>query len=161
MKKIISLIVLLGLMIWTWDIIHSTPAVTFETHSIMQQRLAEIIKNSVQKYRPAAQNFNLVRLWTETVNPEKVKAHFTYRFIDGEGDSKTEQTVSGEAFLLKTSSEGNEQENWKIEKVQTSANQVIFDEGLTITPEGETTAPNEPPPTSEAPTAQPPKSQNN
>jgi hypothetical protein len=135
MKKIISLIILVVMMIWTWNMIHGTPDVTFETHSIIQMKLAEIIQASVQKHRPTAQNFNIVRLWTETVNPEKVKAYFTYKFNDSSAGSSAEQTVTGEAFLTKTSGENSNQENWKVEKVQTNANQVIFDEGTTISPD--------------------------
>ncbi len=137
MKKIISLVVLLGLMVWTWNLIHSSPTVTFETHSIMQERLAEIIKASVQKNRPTAQNFSLVRIWTETLKEDRVKAHFVYRFKEGTGSEAADQTVSGEAFIQKTSGQNSTQENWKIEKVQTSANQVIFEDVMSVTPEEE------------------------
>ena len=52
MKKVISLVVFVILLAWTWSLIHSDPTISFETHSIIQQKLAEIIQASVQKYRP-------------------------------------------------------------------------------------------------------------
>lgn len=138
MKKIISLVVLLILLIGTWNLIHSTPSVTFETHSIMQDRLADIIKTSLKKNRPSAQNFALVRLWTETLASDRVRAHFIYRFKEGTGTEAVDQTISGEAFLQKTSGDSSKQENWKVEKVQTSGNQVIFEDVISVTPEAET-----------------------
>src|SRR4051812_45143607 len=110
MKKIISLVVLLVLLVGTWNLIHSTPSVTFETHSIMQDRLADIIKTSIKKNRPTAQNFSLIRLWTETLKPDRVRAHFIYRFKEGTGTEAVDQTLSGEAFLQKTSGENSKQE---------------------------------------------------
>lgn len=142
MKKVISLVVFVILLAWTWNLIHSDPTISFETHSIIQQKLAEIIQASVQKHRPAAKDFNLVRLWTETISPEKVSAHFTYQFNEGENDKSAQQTVTGEALLNKTTSEENSQENWKVEKVKTSANQIIFQEGEAIDPSKEAPAEN-------------------
>jgi hypothetical protein len=138
MKKIISLIVLLVLMVWTWTLIHSDPSVSFETHSIIQERLAQIIKASVQKNRPSAQSYNLERLWTETVGDGQVKAHFVYTFKEGTGSDLTAQTVRGEALLKKTSHDQTSQQNWKVEKVHTSGNQVAFEEEI-ITPVEEKT----------------------
>ena len=132
MKKVISLVVFVILLTWTWNLIHSDPAVTFETHSIIQQKLAEIIQASVQKHRPNAKDFNLVRLWTETLTPEKISAHFTYQFKEGNAEKASQETISGEAFLKKTTTEDQAQENWKVEKVQTSSNQIVFQEGDSI-----------------------------
>ena len=144
MKKVISLVVFLILLIWTWSMIHSSPTVSFETHSIIQQKLAEIIQLSVQKHRPKAKEFSLVRLWTETLNSDKISAHFTYQFKEGESDNATQETISGEALLKKTTTEDQAQENWKIEKVQTSANQIVFQDGESIeSGAAATPAPNE------------------
>lgn len=132
MKKVISLVVFVILLAWTWSLIHSDPTISFETHSIIQQKLAEIIQASVQKHRPAAKDFNLVRLWTESISPEKISAHFTYQFKEGENETSAQETITGEAFLKKTTSEESNQENWKVEKVQTSANQIVFQEGDSI-----------------------------
>lgn len=129
MKKVISLAVFLILLTWTWSMIHSEPTVSFETHSIIQQKLAEIIQLSVQKHRPNAKEFSLVRLWTETLSSEKISAHFTYRFTEGETAQISNETISGKAFLKKTTNEDQSQENWQIEKVQTSNSQIVFQEG--------------------------------
>ncbi len=129
MKKVISLAVFLILLTWTWSLIHSEPTVSFETHSIIQQKLAEIIQLSVQKHRPNAKEFSLVRLWTETLSSDKISAHFTYRFAEGETTQISNETISGKAFLKKTTSEDQSQENWQIEKVQTSNSQIVFQEG--------------------------------
>lgn len=132
MKKIISLVVFLILLTWTWSMIHSDPTVSFETHSIIQQKLAEIIQLSVQKHRPQAKEFNLVRLWTETLTPDKISAHFTYRFKEGDAENASQETISGEALLKKTTTAEQAQENWKVEQVQTSTNQIVFQEGESI-----------------------------
>ncbi len=129
MKKVISLAVFLILLTWTWSLIHSEATVSFETHSIIQQKLAEIIQLSVQKHRPNAKEFSLIRLWTETLSTDKISAHFTYRFAEGETAQISNETISGKAFLKKTTNEDQSQENWLIEKVQTSNSQIVFQEG--------------------------------
>jgi hypothetical protein len=151
MKKVVSFAVFVILLAWTWNLVHSEALVSFETHSIIQQRLAEIIEQSVQKHRPNAKDFNLLRLWTETVNDNQIKAFFTYRFREGTAGatnsiteptteattaptsvSPSEETISGEAVLKKTAGESANQENWRVERVRTSSNQVVFEEGTVV-----------------------------
>ena len=136
MKKLVSLAVFVILLAWSWNLIHSDPVVSFETHSIIQQRLSEIIELSVQKHKSSAKNFRLLRLWTETLNDEKVKAHFVYNFSEGETSDASSQTISGEAWLRKAGGSQGGQENWKVEKVQTSSNQLVFQEPSLVEPEG-------------------------
>ncbi len=142
MKKVISLVVFVILLAWTWSLINSDPTISFETHTIIQQKLASIIQASVQRHRPNAKDFNLVRLWTETISPEKISAHFTYQFSEGETDKASHETITGEAFLKKTTGQEVSQENWTVEKVRTSSNQIVFQEGDSIDSSNETPSEN-------------------
>lgn len=144
MKKIVSLVIFAAALFWTWNIIHSTPAIGFETHSGIQVKLAELIKETVMKKKPTAKNFQITRLWTESVGENKVRAVFAYQFTDTVDTSETtEQTVEGEAVLFREpQEEADAQDRWVLQSVRTTNDIVTFSEGLIVTPdEDEVTEP--------------------
>lgn len=135
MKKIISLIVFAAALIWTWNIVHSSSAVGFETHSGIQQKLAELIQQTIQKKKPEARDFQIVRLWTESVNENKVRAVFAYRFNEGTAATDaTEQTIEGEAILHREIANDQNVDRWTLVSVKTLHDTVIFEDGSLINP---------------------------
>jgi hypothetical protein len=151
MKKIISLIVFAVALIWTWNIIHSTQAIGFETHSGIQQKLADLIKQTIMTKKPEAKDLQITRLWTESLNDNKVRAVFAYRFTEpSDAGEATEQSIEGEAILHREASEDQNIDKWTLQSVKTTNDYLTFSEGSTVTPDN----PN-PPPEEAAPTETP------
>lgn len=156
MKKIVSLIIFTAALFWTWNIIHSSPAIGFETHSGIQEKLAELIKETVMAKKPNAQNFKISRLWTESQSDTKVRAVFAYQFSEAvEGGEMTEQTVEGEAILFREPHEEGGPDRWTLQNVRTTSDIVTFNEGLVVTPGSDTPETTEAAPINEAPAAEP------
>ncbi|MBK9323096.1 MAG: hypothetical protein IPM97_09195 [Bdellovibrionaceae bacterium] len=139
MKKIISLIVFTTSLVWTWTLIHSSQAIGFETHSGIQEKLAQMIQQTVLSKKPNAKSFKVVRLWTESLSDTKVRAIFAYEFSEAADDNeKTEQTVEGEAILFREPKDETNVDKWVLQSVRTTNGSVTFTEGLIVTPEAET-----------------------
>lgn len=135
MKKIVSLVIFIAALIWTWNAIHTSEAVGFETHSGIQAKLADLIQQTLASKKPNAKDLSITRLWTETLSNNKVRAVFAYKFIDTseEGES-LEQIIEGEAVLHRELSDETNVDKWTLQSVKTTSDVVIFTEGSTITP---------------------------
>lgn len=135
MKKIISLIVFIAALVWTWNVIHTSEAVGFETHSGIQTKLAALIKDTLATKKPNAKDLSITRLWTETLGENKVRAVFAYKFTDlSESGEALEQVIEGEAVLHREPSENSNVDKWTLQSVKTTNDIVVFTEGSTITP---------------------------
>jgi len=134
MKKIISLVIFIVVMVWTWNVIHTTPAIGFETHSGIQARLADLIRHTLAEKKPQAKDLTITRLWTEAINDNKVRAVFAYKFIEPSENGDAEQTIEGEAVLHREPSENNSVDKWTLQSVKTTNDTVTFSEGSVITP---------------------------
>lgn len=136
MKKIISLLVFAVALVWTWNLFNGAPAaVAFETHADIQTKLAELIKESLIAKKPSASGFQVMRIWTETLGDNKVRAVFAYKFNDSiENGETTEQTIEGEAILHRQPSTFQEEDHWVVQSVKTTNDIVSFNEGATVSP---------------------------
>lgn len=152
MKKILSLVVFLAALVWTWRIVRIPAPVPFETHAAIQGKLAELILTSLIEKRPNAENIKIEKIWTENQVGEKVKAIFAYSFREkfssssshgspeGENappelDEKPEvsmQTIEGEAILERQVSTDPSQDNWKLLEVKLTRDEVSYQEGLDV-----------------------------
>lgn len=137
MKKIISLVVFTAALVWTWNVIHISPAVGFETHSGIQAKLAELIQTTLTTKKPNAKDFSITKLWTETLGENKVRANFIYKFTDVTEQGELEQVIEGEAVLYREPSETLNVDKWVLQSVKTTNEEVVFTEGSTITPGAE------------------------
>jgi hypothetical protein len=135
MKKIISLVVFIASLVWTWNVIHTSEAIGFETHSGIQEKLAELIENTLAVKKPNAKNLNITRLWTESMGDNKIRAVFAYSFTEPSAEGgDLEQVIEGEAVLHREPSETAEVDKWTLQSVKTTNDMVVFTEGSTITP---------------------------
>lgn len=140
MKKIISLVVFAAALIWTWNLFHgASSAVAFETHADIQTKLAELIKESLIAKKPSASNVQVVRMWTESLGDNKVRAVFAYKFVEKiegteAGNETTEQTIEGEAILHREPSTYKSEDHWVVQSVRTTNDIVTFSEGSTVAP---------------------------
>ncbi|MNJ91323.1 hypothetical protein D3C87_89740 [compost metagenome] len=136
MKKIVSLVIFIAALVWTWNVVHVAPAVGFETHSGIQVKLAELIQTTLATKKPQAKDLSIMRLWTETLSDNKVRAVFAYKFVEPteEGES-LEQIIEGEAILHRELSEDANVDKWTLQSVRTTNDIVVFSEGSIITPD--------------------------
>ncbi|MFS4459219.1 hypothetical protein [Bdellovibrio sp. HCB2-146] len=135
MKKIVSLVVFIVALAWTWNVIHSSEAIGFETHSGIQTKLAELIQQTLSAKKPHAKDLSIMRLWTESMGENKVRAIFAYKFTDtSETGEALEQIIEGEAVLHREPSETPNVDKWTLQSVKTTNDMVVFSEGSTITP---------------------------
>ncbi|MNK98777.1 hypothetical protein D3C87_1191500 [compost metagenome] len=154
MKKIVSLVVFVAALAWTWNVIHSTDAIGFETHSGIQAKLAELIQQTLSTKKPTAKDLAITRLWTEPLGENKVRAVFSYKFTEpSENGESLDQVIEGEAVLHREPSETPNVDKWILQSVKTTNDMVVFSEGSTLT-----SGDSEEPPPAEAtpsPTASP------
>ena len=138
MKKIISFLVFTAALIWTWNLIHSTAAIGFETHSGIQKEMAKLIAGTLAKYKPEAKDFNIKRLWTEPLGDNKVRVVFAYSYTEQNSEQgASEQTVEGEAILHRGLSDSQDIDKWDLQSVKTTNDAVVFSEGSLVTPKTE------------------------
>lgn len=136
MKKIVSLVVFIAALVWTWNVVHTQDAIGFETHSGIQMKLADLIKDTLTAKKPHAKDLSIQRLWTEAMSENKVRAVFSYKFTDtSDSGEALEQVIEGEAVLHREPSEDSKVDKWTLQSVKTTNDFVTFTEGSTITPD--------------------------
>lgn len=144
MGKLLGLIIFTAALIWTWIISNSTSPVGFETHAALQHKLSQLILKAIAEKKPEAINAKIVKIQTETIDDNKIKAQFSYKFTEKEANgSPVDLILEGESFLSRSNknhqneeknpNEANE-ETWKVEKVQIKNSSLLYSEGLIVTP---------------------------
>ena len=106
--KFISLICFIIAMVWTWNLIHTAPAVSFETHVGIHDELSSYIEQTLRNKKPGATDFIVQKIWTEeTSKANELRAHFTYSFMETNSQNeKTKSTISGWAMLVQEDGPG-------------------------------------------------------
>jgi len=142
MIKIVSLIVFISAFLWTWFLFTGTNKMGIEIHAGIQSQLTQLIEDTLKAKKPYVSNFKLLKMYTEKLDDQKVKAVFSYQFDDAESDSTSEglvtQTISGEAILTKGLSENKNIQKWSIQNVKSDNQSVMFKDGLTVNADGTT-----------------------
>lgn len=121
-------------LIWSWHLVHSTSSVPFSTHMNLQTEFSELIVKSIQSRKPESKNIQIQEVWTESLNSEQVKLHVTYSFeLPSDNESWSRSEISAEALLQKESQDDQGQK-WKLIEFTPNRDEIIFSEGLLITP---------------------------
>lgn len=137
MIKLISFFIFVAAFVWTWTLMTSKNTIGVEVHAGIQSKLAILIQDSIKAKRPNSSHFQLNQIYTEKMDDNKIKAHFSYKFTDMlEDQEKTEQIISGEALLSRSLSEDPLIQKWVIQSVKTNANALEFKEGTVISADG-------------------------
>jgi hypothetical protein len=140
MKKIISPLVLVILLVWSWQVVHTESAIGFETHSGVQLKLAELIGNTLQAKKPEAENLQIVKIWTAPLSENKIQAVFSYKFTEKTEDTETaEKMIQGEAVLYREPTEDPTIDKWVLQSVRTQLESMSFNEGSVVLPESQAT----------------------
>lgn len=135
MNKFWSVLFFAVALALTWNLIHSNSAVGSETHSGIQGELATMIVQSVQTKKPNAKDVRITRLWTETIDDNKVHAVFAYSYTEqGEDNETLQQTIEGEATLHREPSDDARLDKWVLQNVHTTGDSMTFSEGAVVTP---------------------------
>lgn len=153
--KLLSIVVFTLALVWTWNVIHSTPNVTFETHTGIQEKLADIITQNLKHKKPEASDIQVEQVWTEVIGKDKLKAHFVYSFKDASNGNSVRSQIFGEGILEKqtttgsansatanagTDSKDETKEHWQLSNIKANSDVMVFEEGLVVTPGDEPAA---------------------
>jgi hypothetical protein len=136
MIKIFSLVIFVAAFIWTWTLFNSPSHMGTDIHAGIQSKLTILIEESVKAKIPTMTNFRLNKMYTEKMDDNKVKAHFSYQYDDADA---TTQTISGDAILTKALSEDPNVQKWVLQSVNSGSQSLEFKEGMTISSDGTTT----------------------
>src|SRR5574343_449643 len=99
MMKILSLIVFVILLIWSWQLVHSTTPLDFETHSDIQNKMMDLIEKTIKSKKPDTKDIEIIKMWTQNAGEHKIKAQFSYKFTEPAGNENVERVIEGEAVL--------------------------------------------------------------
>lgn len=141
MFKVISLVILIAGMVWTWSLLNSPSKMSTQIHAEIQSKLAILIEETIKTKKPHSTDFEMNQMYTSAVNENLVSAHFSYKFKDqikSEDNSAegVEQSISGYALLAKTPSENPDLQKWVIQSIKTNQETVSFAEGMVVTADG-------------------------
>ncbi|MCB9025820.1 MAG: hypothetical protein H6625_05850 [Bdellovibrionaceae bacterium] len=137
--KYLSLIILLLLVRWTWNLSQQVVVIPEETHLSLQDDLRTIITNYIQENLPSSQNLKFERMWTERATDNQVKATFAYSFDDpGEDTAPARIMIDGYAILNRKQQDDGEFEVWNFDELYILNNHIQFEEGEAITVQPET-----------------------
>ncbi len=133
MMKILSLIVFVILLVWSWHLVHSTTPLDFETHSGIQNKMMELIENTILSKKPNSKDIDIIKIWTQNAGDHKIKSTFTYRFNEPSGTEMVERVIEGEAILFRDISDNPTVDKWVIQSLLTKGDNISFSEGSLIT----------------------------
>lgn len=137
--KFISLFIFIVALVYTWSLSHHQMPVTESVHVGIQQDLKNIIRQYIEQHVSNATDVQFIRMWSETVEDSRVKAHFIYSFVDG---SKTRLEMDGYAILNKLS-ESSEEVKYSFDELHIQNQSVAFEEPMRITADGTERPPEE------------------
>lgn len=153
--KYASLIIFAVALAWTWNIVHNTSSISFETHSGIQERLAEFITETVKAKRPTVSEVLIEKVWTEAIANNKVKAFFVYSFKDNSESGPVASQIHGEGILQRQpkTDESDANDHWTLTEIRTNSDMIEFADATIVTgsPNGSPDLPTETP-ALEAPT---------
>ncbi len=133
--KYLSVLVFALLLAWSWTLIHSEQRISFETHAGIQEKLAQLIQQTIISKKPAASNIRIEKIWTEPQSANDVLAHFTYSFQEPDTSGKLlTNRIQGQGLLEKQPDDGSGLDHWSLKKFKTDTDSVVFEDGLHVTP---------------------------
>lgn len=140
--KYVSVLAFLLLLAWTWNVIHTDQVISFETHAGIQEKLAQVIQQTILNKKPNATGVRIQRLWTQPEGEDKVQANFVYTFQEPDSDGKSiTSQITGHGTLQKQADDGSGLDRWSLKEVKTTGDSVVFEDALLITPGDEPAAP--------------------
>ncbi len=140
MAKLLSFVIFVVAFAWTWFLFNSSSSVGIDVHAGIQSKLSILIEDTIKKNRPLSTNFQLIKIYTEKIDDNKLSAKFAFKYDDVlEENETTSQLMEGEAILNRGLSEDPQVQKWVVQSVKSSSSNLEFKEGLVITSDGNST----------------------
>ncbi len=139
--KFLSVIILLGLMVWTWDGYKSTTGISAVTHFELQNELKDFITGYIQQKVEGSSNIRFLRFWTEETTSKEIRAVFEYTFDITDKNKETATTQLKGFAYLNPQGESNE---WSLDRVEINDQVIEFKNGSVINAEPPTAPSAEP-----------------
>jgi hypothetical protein len=131
MSQLVSLLIIIFCLSWSWGVVFKAPTLAFETHSAIQNQLSAAIPNALAARDPSLEKMTVINIWTETIDANSVRAHFRYKFEKTMTESnKTESQLMGNCILTKAA----DSEMWTVSEVKISDETLVFQDGLVVDP---------------------------
>lgn len=151
--KYFSVVFLAAALTWTWRVVHGTPSVSFETHSAIQEKLAELLLTTIQQQDSSLKEIQINRVWTELMTGDRIRAHFDYSYSTSPSDESgsaekashpTRSYLEGVGILERSPGEEKDEDRWVLQQIQILNDRVEFREPLVVSTAGKSaTAPSE------------------
>lgn len=131
--KYVSLVLFTIALAWTWNLVHTTSDISFETHSGIQEQLAILITDTIKAKKPTASEIVVQKIWTEVLSNDKVKAFFIYSFKDNSETGIVSSEIRGNGILERkgVTTEGND--HWVLTDVHASSDAIQFEDATIVT----------------------------
>ena len=135
---LLGFIAFMAAMIWTWNVIHEEPSIALETHSGIQEKLSQLIVDTVKSHKATADEVNVERIWTEPVGEHRIKAFFIYSFVESPGEGadasqKIHTRIQGQGILDEQENDGTGKDRWKLSQVKTTQDAISFEDAIVVT----------------------------
>lgn len=130
--KYISVLIVVGLMVWTWSLATANRGVSLETQKGLEADVEQIIRTQILQKDASVTDIIFRQLYTEVIKPrEQVRAHYRYviKAPTQAGDA-TNEMREGSALL--TSTDGGQ--TWMISDVENKGASVEFQNGSRVSP---------------------------
>lgn len=134
--KYLSVVVFAILLTWTWTVINNIPSVSFETHTAIQSKVAQIIEETIKSKKPEALNVVIDQIWTENLSDNSLIAHFSYKYKENSASTGvTESKLTGTGKLDRLEDDGSGVDRWKLYQIKTSNDSITFEDALVVATE--------------------------
>jgi len=135
--KFINMIILLGLLSYSWCLFNSPLTVSEEVQMNLQNHLKTIIFNYIDETLVNAKNIRFNKMTTESIDKNNIKALFKYSFEDGSDNAGvTVNQLTGYALLKKnlriSDDNPDAEEYWDFESLRILNNDIEYKDGLKV-----------------------------
>lgn len=130
--KTLGLIIIFGLMAWSWSAFYSSNyGVTEQTMVEIQNGLQDQILKVMQGQSDNLNNIVFKKFWTKELSKDKVKAEFLISFDELTEESMNKIERNGNVILTKADETSDEQV-WIVDSIRVEGERIEFQKGLTF-----------------------------
>ena len=122
-------------LVWTWNVIHSSPNISFETHSGIQDEVSSLLERTVKEKKPDATDIQIENIWSESMGTDRVKVHFVYSFKapDGPGGPLYTTRISGQGLFQRKEDDGTGLDKWTSVEMRVNNEAMVMGDAMVVT----------------------------
>ena len=138
--RYLSLFLIVLAMWWTWAVVHAPTVISNAEHERIQTELKHVISDYITTHLPSAKNIHFDQFWTETLNPNAIRASFSYTFDDANNNQVTRIGIDGYAILDHKASSTiagakSDADVWSLDKLDVTNDRYTFLNGTLVKPD--------------------------